>query len=322
MKLLAGFDVGGTNARLALYDASFTCVAQARARVRDTTMPEEIAQILLTMLDQAFDELATTSNISPTDLHTVGIGLAAQMSADGELIVNAPNLGWRDVALASLLRKKLQGRYGSTRVRIINDLKALLWGEHIAGAVTSSSDVLAVYVGTGIGGAILDDGKLMFGAGGKAGEIGHTKVVVNGRLCGCGQRGCVEAYAGGVHLETQVATIANSLQLNQLFRDDDHNLVDLGRADAMAHSVPELDELWTRASDYLALTLANACTLLNPGVLLLGGGVIMNCFDFRERVLTKIPPLIMASARDDLDIRLPTLGDDAGPLGAAVLASL
>lgn len=321
MKLLAGFDVGGTNARLSLYDASFNCVGQARIRVRDATSPDEIASTLLCLLDQVFDD-CNLESIKYSDLHTVGIGLAAQMSADGELIVNAPNLGWRDVALASILRERLHDRYGTTRVKIINDLKALLWGEHIKGAVTSTPNVLAVYVGTGIGGAILVDGKLVHGAGGKAGEIGHTKVEVNGRLCGCGQRGCVEAYAGGVHLESQVAELAYAHNIHQVFIDKKQGMVDLGRADALSRLNPELDALWNRASDYLALALANACTLLNPDVLLLGGGVLMNCFDFRERVLVKISPLLLEAARNELDIRLPSLGDDAGVLGAAMLASL
>lgn len=321
MKLLAGFDVGGTNARLAVYDASFTCVGQARVRVREATSPQEIASTLLTLLDQVFDG-ESTRPLSRTDLHTVGIGLAAQMSADGELIVNAPNLGWRDIALASILRERLHERYGSTRVKIVNDLKALLWGEHTAGAVTETSNVLAVYVGTGIGGAIMADGKLIHGAGGKAGEIGHTKVVVNGRLCGCGQRGCVEAYAGGVHLELQVAELAYAHDIRQVFTDTNQEIVHLGRADALSRTIPELNALWDRASDYLALTLANACTLLNPDVLLLGGGVLINCTDFRERVVTKFSPLILEAARNELDIRLPTLGDDAGVLGAAILASL
>ncbi len=321
MKLLAGFDVGGTNARLAVYDASFTCVGQARVRVRDATSPDEIASSLLSLLDEIFDG-DSSRKLERTDLHTVGIGLAAQMSADGELIVNAPNLGWRDVALASILRERLRESYGTTRVKIINDLKALLWGEHIGGAVKSTPNVLAVYVGTGIGGAILADGKLIHGAGGKAGEIGHTKVVVNGRLCGCGQRGCVEAYAGGVHLELQVAELAKKHKIHQVFTDESMEIVDLGRADELSQTIPELDELWNRASDYLALTLANACTLLNPNVLLLGGGVLMNCLDFRERVITKLSPLILEAARDELDVRLPTLGDDAGVLGAALLANL
>lgn len=321
MKLIAGFDVGGTNARLAVYDASLTCVGHARARVRDATAPDEIAATLLNLLDQVFDQLCSDPKISRTDLQTIGIGLAAQMSTDGELIVNAPNLGWRNVALATLLRKRIQSKYGTTKIKIINDLKALLWGEYIEGAVTSSPNVLAVYVGTGIGGAILIDGKLIHGAGGKAGEIGHTKVVPNGRLCGCGQRGCIEAYAGGVHLETQVAQLAKLHDIHQVFTNDEQITVDLSRADALSQTIPELNDLWNRTSDYLAIALANACTLLNPDILLLGGGIIMNCFDLRERILTKTPPLIMASARDDLDIRLPTLGDDAGVLGAAILAS-
>ncbi|MBA2662392.1 MAG: ROK family protein [Bradymonadaceae bacterium] len=323
MKLLAGFDVGGTNARLCLYDASFTIVGQARTRVREATAPEEIAATLLGLLDKvlASDEL-DAAVIDAAVIDAVGIGLAGQLSVDGELVVNAPNLGWRDVALAQMLREHLAPAHGTARVKVVNDLSALLWGEHAAGAVAGASDVLAVYVGTGVGGAILAGGRLIDGAGGKAGEIGHFKVAVGGRLCGCGQRGCLEAYVGGIHLESQVAELAHAHDIAQVFMGDEREIVDLSRADALSHSVAELDALWERASDYLALSLANACTLLNPAVLLLGGGVLANCFDLRERVLTKTLPLVLAAARSDMDIRLPTLGEEAGMLGAALLASI
>ncbi|MFU8803514.1 MAG: ROK family protein [Bradymonadaceae bacterium] len=316
MTIYAGFDVGGTNARLSIYNQDWSRLASSRVRIRDSTRPEEVAQTLEGLLEELFEE----SDADPADLHSVGLGVAGQMSLDGEIVVNGPNLGWRDVHFADLLRKQLDSRFGSVHVRVVNDLSALLWGERQEGAVKGCDDVLAVYVGTGIGGAILAHGRIIDGAGGKAGEIGHSKVAPGGRLCGCGQRGCVEAYAGGVHLERQVAEIAEAQGLTQVFRDEKRATVDLATADRLTGEYEALDALWDRSTDYLAVVLANACTLLNPGVLLLGGGVLSNCKDFRVRTLSKTTPLILEAARDDMEIRFPSMGDDAGVLGAALLA--
>jgi glucokinase len=317
MSFYAGFDIGGTNARLSLFDDSWQIMAEARESVREALTPEEVGQAMHRMLEDAGEE----AGVDPASLASVGVGIAGQLDATGSVIINAPNLGWRDIRFADMLREELEEDFGELDIRIVNDLSALLWGEHCKGAITDADNVLAVYVGTGVGGAILSNGVLINGAGGKSGEIGHAKVVPGGRLCGCGQRGCVEAYAGGVHLEKMAAEIAEREGLDAVLRPGEAITADLFEADKLAAEGHEaFDELWETATDYLALTMANACTLLNPAVLLLGGGILDNLDDFRGRVLTKVPPLVLESARDDLEIRFPELGDEAGVFGAAKLA--
>lgn len=289
----AGFDIGGTNARLAVYDADFRQVGTSRRRIRDATGPDDIVDAMTGLLDE----------LAVPQIDSIGIGLAGQLADDGERVVNAPNLGWRDVPFAAQVRQAT-----GIPTRVVNDLSALLWGERHAGAVEGCDDVLAAFVGTGFGGAILADGNLIDGAGGKAGEIGHCKVVVNGRQCGCGQRGCVEAYVSGVHLERQLEELGL--------------VPDLGAADVSARDTDgPVAELWQSATDMLAVTLANAVTLLNPAVLLLGGGVLDNLPHFRAETLSKLLPQVLAAAAEDLDVRFAELGDDAGPLGAALLGA-
>lgn len=313
----AGFDIGGTNARLSLFDESWRVLAESRHSTREALTPEEVGRTMYQMLVEAGEE----AGIAPAELASVGVGIAGQLDAAGSFIFNAPNLGWRDVCFADLLHEELEVDFGQLDIRIVNDLSALLWGEHCKGAISDAKDVLAVYVGTGVGGAILSNGVLLNGAGGKSGEIGHAKVVPGGRLCGCGERGCVEAYAGGVHLEKLAAEIAEREGIDAVLRPGEAIIADLVEADLLAAEGHEaFDALWTTATDYLAVTMANACTLLNPAVLLLGGGVLDNLEDFRGRVLSKVPPLVLEAARDDLEIRFPQLGDDAGVFGAARLA--
>lgn len=296
MSLRAGFDIGGTNARLALFDDDWNQVDATRERIRGRTQPQEVVETLAKMLDGR-------------DVSSVGVGIAAQLGRSGEVVENSPNLGWRDVAFAKQLRKRLAG----PEVRVVNDLSAIVWGEFTAGAITGVEDVLAVYVGTGVGGAIISGGELVEGTGGKAGEIGHVKVAVGGRRCGCGQRGCVEAYAGGVHLESQVREIAPQ------FASDIG--IDLKAADEAAQAEGELAEMWERVTDYLAISIANAVTLTNPRVLLLGGGILTNLEHFWNLTHRKLTPLVLEVSRDELEIRFGTLGEHAGVLGAAALAT-
>lgn len=294
---VAGLDIGGTHARLRVFDDGFTeVVYEARRRIRGATAPPEVIRAIVELLGEA-----------PTVEH-VGIGFAGLLSADGRTVYSSPNLHWRDVAFGELLDAALPAHH----VRVTNDLNAMLWGEHMRGVCRDADNALAVYVGTGVGGALMLDGRLLLGAGGKAGEIGHTKVIVGGRSCGCGGQGCVEAYAGGVALERRTAEARPDLV--------EDGLIDLAAADRAVVDDAALHAIWDEATSLLARVIANSCTLLNPGVLLLGGGILSNLPNYRSLLLQKVPPLIVDPARDDLDIRLGVL-EEAAVLGAAMLAA-
>ena len=319
--MFIGFDIGGTSARASLFDDSWQTTATARRRVREATAPGEVADLIAEMIDRLGEAVD-----GPVDIEAVGIGLAAQLGPDGRAVVNSPNLGWRDEPFADRVIDRLAEEWGELSVQLVNDLNGLMWGEYAAGALEDVEDALAVYVGTGVGGALLAGGRLVVGTGGVAGEIGHAKVEPGGRLCGCGERGCIEAYAGGIHLERQVAEIAaGEEELEAVFTEEaggeGARAVDLSVADGLAVDHDALGELWERATDRLAMVVANACTLLNPAVLLLGGGVVDHCDYFRESLLTKTSPLVLEVARESLEVRRPTLGDEAGMLGAARLAA-
>lgn len=294
----AGFDIGGTHARMRVFDDAFNDVLHnERRRIRGQTSPDNVVKTIVEMMSAV------------EDIDAVGIGFAGLLSTDGRYVFNSPNLHWRNVDFGAMLDEAAPG----TTFGIVNDLNAMLWGEHRRGACQDAEDVLAVYVGTGIGGALLCDGKLLLGAGGKGGEIGHTKVVVDGRSCGCGGRGCVEAYAGGAQLEKMVAEVRPSLVVD--------DVVDLHAADDLAAEGDEaITQIWERGTGHLARITANACTLLNPAVLLLGGGVVANLPHYRALLLSKISPLIVDPARDDLDIRVGEL-EEAAALGAAMIAA-
>lgn len=298
-----GVDVGGTHLRVEAFGDDWKSVERLKIRVRDDMSPAGVAGQIKSALEGF------------SGIESLGVGLAGQMSADGSMVYNAPNLGWRNVAFKAELSTLLG--LGSDRLAVVNDLNAVLWGEYVAGAAQRATDVLAAWVGSGVGGAIIADGRLVIGAGGKAGELGHVKVVAGGRRCGCGQDGCVEAYAGGVHLEKQVYALAAE---HGLAGFEDPNAIDLASVDSQYRDVAVWTELWEKNTSYLALAIANAVTVLNPSLLLFGGGVLENLENFRDLTLRKVVPLVLDAAREDLRIAFGELGDGAGTLGAAALS--
>jgi glucokinase len=305
-----GFDIGGTTARWAIFDDAWERVAEGSQRIRDRRAPDDLLEAVVEMTREA-------AAASDSPLETVGIGLAAQLDRDGTTVRNSPNLGWRDEPFGTAVQQALAEEFEAPpSFRLVNDVTAVLAGERLAGAVQGVDDILAVYVGTGVGGASASGGELQFGSGGNAGEIGHSKVEAAGRICGCGERGCLEAYAGGIHLEERVAGLIESGEVDALASG-----ASLSEADAVASEFDALDALWREATDALALIIANACTLMDPAVLLLGGGVFEHCPDFRSRTVRKVPSQVLEVVRTDLEIRRPALGDRAGPLGAAQIAS-
>ncbi len=287
----AGLDIGGTTARLEVFDADWRTVHRGRASTRDASTAESLVELVAGLLDEA------------PEVETLGVGFAGFLTPDGRTVINAPNFGWRDVPLAGLLEARC-----AKSVVLMNDLDAIVHAELHDGAALEAQNLLAVYVGTGVGGCVVFDRQILR-AHGKAGEIGHSKVVVGGRRCGCGDHGCVEAYAGGVYLEAMVDDVRPDLAR------------DLAAADAAVASSEELRAIWDRATNYLSIVTANACTLLNPDMLLLGGGVLSNLPTFRDLYLRKISPLVLDAARDDLTIEFGALAD-AGPLGAARAAAI
>jgi glucokinase len=220
-----------------------------------------------------------------------------------DVVVNAPNLGWRDVEFGGRLARRL-GR----PVRLVNDLSAAAWGELKGGAARGATDTFTVFVGTGVGSALVIGGRLVAGAGGVAGEFGHVKLVAEGgRACGCGQLGCLEAYVGGARLQGWMAEAGVPGAPSDLER-----LALEGEAVAKG--------LYDFAVGHLALAIANQVTVLNPEVVVLGGGVLARCPGMVRRISEVVMTRASVAARQLLRIQLAELGDDSGLVGAALLA--
>lgn len=300
MILAVGLDVGGSNVRGALIDlGTGELVAEHREALADRA-PAAVADQIARVVERV-DPSARRGS--------VGIGFAGMLRGQTGVVANAPNFGWRDVDLGALLSARL-----GTAV-LANDVNAIAWGEACYGAARGARDVLCVFVGTGVGAGIIAGGRLIIGADHLAGELGHVKVVPPtspaARPCGCGQRGCLEAYASGTALR---------VRMNELgWRDEDLHAGMIDRAARQGD--PQAKELLADASGRLGLALANAVTLLNPSRLVLGGGVWSGCPELRRLTLEAFAESVSEPARPGLEIVDAELGDRAGVLGAASLAA-
>lgn len=317
---LLGFDIGGTHARCALIQCAdqFRILVSQKHAIRAAQSPQDLALLIRHVVTT----IGSEAGITPAQISGVGIAIAGQIAIDEHTIINAPNLNWHHVNFYDLIRRELNDITPAIPIRIANDLNAIAWGEYQFGAARQAPSLLAVYVGTGIGAGLIMDGRLVLGADNVCGEIGHCKFPgAPDVLCGCGQRGCVEAYAGGKAIEYR---ILHDIQTGVISREalelggDEHptaRSIEKGYRNHLPYAVA----FWKDTASVLGALIANAIAILNPNALLLGGGVLQGCPELLKHVVENIMNLAPRTATTNLQLIKPTLHDDAGTLGAALL---
>ncbi|HEX7805340.1 MAG TPA: ROK family protein, partial [Cellulomonas sp.] len=262
------------------------------------------------------------------DEHEIGaIGLAAPgfVSSDQATVLFTPNLPWRDHPL----RDRVAAEFG-TDVRIVveNDANAAGWAEFRFGVGKDVDDMLLLTIGTGLGGAVIVDGKLVRGAWGVAAEVGHMRVVPGGHLCGCGHEGCWEQYASGSALvrNAKAALVSRpdrGARLLELAGGDIEGLVGPHITIAAQGGDPLAIELLADLGRWIGEGSASVAALLDPALIVIGGGVGAAgdlLLDPARRGFTDQLPAL--GHRPVARIELAAMGNDAGIVGAADLARL
>ena len=322
MAYVLGIDLGGTKALAGIIDVETGRVlSTAKKRSRAEHGPDDLIQRLVTVADEAVKQ----SGVRRTDVRLVGIGVAGQINRHRGLVISAPNLAnMSNVKLADIIKDQL-----GIPARLFNDVEAAAAGEASFGAGRGKKDFVVVFVGTGIGGAIYRNGQSYGGATHTAGELGHMVVDVNGRLCGCGGFGHLEAYASrtaivrsilaGMHAgrESMLRDIATQINPN----DPGGSGI---RSKALAQAIDAGDalthEVLLLAADYLAAGLASIINFYNPRLIILGGGLVEAVEVFFTAVCSKTRNAALQVPRQHIEIVRTALGDNSGIVGAAVLA--
>lgn len=304
---IVGVDVGGTNIEAGLVDSDHKVLARAKGPT-PATGPDDVVDAIVALVESL--------GASPA-----GIGIGIPGVVHGGEVLTVPNLdNWvEQVDLGAVLGDRLPAP-----VTLGNDVNVGLLGEWVAGAARDRDHVLGVWMGTGVGGALILDGRPFTGSRGAAGEIGHVIVRPGGALCGCGRRGCVEAYAGRRSMAAIAATMAEAGRTTSLFDIRDEEGKDKLTSRVWARALEDGDELavqlFDTAIETLGIGVASVVNVLAVQRVVIGGGLAEKLGQsLADRVKEAADPWML---RPDPELSwVPAaLGDDAGVVGAAALA--
>ena len=307
MAFTIGVDIGGTNILAGVVGESGEIVATTR-RATDASDPAQIEVLVAEAVRQL---------MAGRDVEGVGVAAAGFVSSDRRKLLFAPNIAWRDHPLAERLEALIQ-----RPVVIENDANAAAWAEYRFGNGRGVSDMVMLTLGTGLGGAVVADGRLVRGAFGAAAELGHMKIVPGGHYCGCGQEGCWEAYASG----TALAKLAQSIAVTD--PNGAMHMVDLAGGEPIsgAHVTaaarvgdPVAIRLLRRFGKYLGIGIATLTAVVDTEIVVVGGGIATAAADLilPSARKTFLGSLSGRGYRGELRIITAALANDAGIIGAA-----
>ena len=260
MKVAIGVDIGGTNTVFGLVDEQGNCLVQQSIKTKDFPDPEYFVAVLSAKLKELI--------ASEKNLNVIGMGVGAPNGNYYTGTIDfAPNLNWKGVVpLVQLFEKHF-----SFPVVLTNDANAAAIGERIYGAAKGIDDFVMVTLGTGLGSGFVVNGNLVYGHDGFAGELGHTIVEKNGRVCGCGRKGCLETYASASGIvRTAKEFLVNS---SESLLVDVEEISSKSIADAALKGDALALEIFDYTAEKLGFSLANTVALTSPKLIVLFGGL-------------------------------------------------
>ncbi len=316
LPVVIGMDLGGTKILAAVVDSDGRILAEAKLRTKADQGPDVVIRRMAETAQQA----AQKAQIDWSRVRGVGIGAPGPMNPETGVVYRPPNLpGWEEVALGPRLAEAL-----GIPVCLENDVNLGTLGEHALGAGRGTQDMVGIFVGTGVGGGLILDGKLRSGFRHAAAEVGHMTILADGPVCGCGKRGCLEAVASRTAIERDIrlGLAAGRESLIPELTKGTGRLTSGVLAKALRKGDPLVTEVIGRAQWYLGLLTASIVNLIDPEMLVFGGGVVeaMGAKFLEPIRVTARQYYIQQTDAERVHIVPGTLGDHAGVLGAAVLA--
>lgn len=307
-----GIDIGGTKIAGALVDDAGQIVRDARVAT-----PAGNSEAIIDAVVGLVEELSRGEEV-------IGVGVAAAgfIDADQANIVYAPNLSWRNEPAKSKLEARL-----SIPVIIENDANAAGWAEFRYGAGRGSKHMTMLTIGTGVGGAVIVNSQMLRGGFGVAGELGHIRVVPNGRLCGCGAYGCIEQYGSGTALLRAARELADSDEPSGARLRELQAAAGTLSGEQVYQAILEHDpgaiSILNELGAWLGQTIASLSAVLDPEVVVIGGGVSAAGELLLEPIRTAFLANMPAKGfRPELTLKVAEFVNDAGVVGAADLVRM
>ena len=304
-----GIDLGGTNIAVGVVDDRHQIVAEASLPAGAHRPAEQVVADMCRAAELALDKAGLTAG----DCVSIGVGAPGTCDPARGVVVCAYNLNWFDVPVCAMLTKHF-----GLPARLSNDANCAALAEVVAGAAVDCRSMVLVTLGTGVGGGVIVDGKIVSGLGGAGGEVGHSILVLDGEPCTCGRRGCWEAYSSATALIRQARQAAAEHPESLLAGAEEitgKTVFDAAdRGDETANAVVD------RFCDYLGAGVTNIVNALAPEVILIGGGISRQ----GERLLAPVRRYVERNCFGGPEGAIPIfavarLGNDAGIIGAAAL---
>jgi glucokinase len=312
--LVVGVDLGGTKIISAVLDSKHNVLTRNKRK----TEAQEGAEAVFQRIVDCIEASVRKAGVSLSTMKGIGVASPGPLNSEKGVILDTPNLGFCNFPLAKRLAKEL-----GVPVRLENDVNAGVYGEFLKGAARGYRHVVGIFPGTGIGGGLVLNGRLFKGAEGNAGEIGHMIIQTDGPLCGCGRYGCVEALASRTALAKDAAALAGS---GSLVKSQGEASTDLKSyksgtlSKAIARGEKEIEKAVLRSARFLGVAMANCVNLLNPEVIVLGGGLVEKLGDMYVHAAEEsMKEHAMPNLVGNVKVLVAALGDEAALVGISGL---
>jgi glucokinase len=312
---LLGVDFGGTKIYAGVFKAGLHCVGTSRISTKAQRGPEAVIERIARCVQDAVDEC----DLDIKKVRGVGIGAPGSVDPAAGRVLFAPNLEWKDVPLKKDLEKLL-----GVPVFVENDCNIAMLGVYEAELDSKPLHAVGIFIGTGIGAGLIINGQLYSGTNHTAGEVGHMVIEVNGPKCGCGNSGCFEALASRTAIFRKIENAVKQGQKTVLTDMLGRDLEDMRSGDlrkAIRRGDKFVEKVVEEAAEYTGVAVGNVINLLNPQVVVLGGGILEALEDEMMAIIVETAKdYAMPGSTKGIEIRASKLGDDAGIVGGAVLA--
>jgi len=306
-------DIGGTKVLGAIFDKKKEIVYRLKKKTKEGgDSKENVEEVILSVVA----EMIEGSGIKKKDINAIAAGAPGVIDQEKGVVLFSPNLPWRDYDIKTPIEKKF-----GVPFFIGNDVNIGVLGEYRYGAARGYKNVVGFFPGTGMGGGLILDGKLFLGNQCKAAEYGHMILDPEGPLCGCGQRGCLEAFSSkqgmSAYIREQTARGRKSVMQESVQGG-------VFKSKILKKALAEQDtvamEAVDRACHYLAIATGNMINTISPDIVVYGGGIMEAMGElFLEKILKEVDRYCLPSIRSTVELKLAALGDDSNIYGALAM---
>ena len=317
MNQYIGVDLGGTNLRAAIVN---TDTGQFDHLTSIPTLAREGHDSVMARMATLIETVIADSGLKKSEVGGVGIGVPGAIDMENGLTLFLPNLPgtWPNVPLRDTIAERVQ-----LPTFLINDARAMTLGEYTFGAGHGVDSIACFGIGTGIGGGLVINRRLLLNLGGTAAELGHTSIDMNGPVCGCGNRGCLEVYASGPAITSMgIKAVVQGLttRIGEMVNYDLNRITPKVIYEAARAGDAIAQDVYERAGTYIGVAAANIITAVGPNKVVIGGGVSQAGDLLLDPIRRTVAERVNVTSMESVQIVRAELGPNAGLIGTAVWA--